>query len=98
MLYGFFGRVSSSVSLRESLDASTQRTRLIADRVAKATLQNQDGFALPEAEAEPGSGVEGPIDLEAEMVTLADEQLHFEAAARLLQKTYQSIRTSIRTT
>ena len=97
MLYGFFGRVSSSVSLRESLDASTNRTRLIADRVAKATLQNQDGFSLPEPEAEPGSGVEGPIDLEAEMVTLADEQLHFEATARILQRTYQSIRTSIRT-
>ena len=48
MLYGFFNRVSPSVSLRESLDASTQRTRIIADRVAKATLQNQDGFAIPE--------------------------------------------------
>ena len=96
MLYGFFGRVSSSVSLRESLDASTQRTRLIADRVAKASLQNQDGFALPEPGAEPGTGVEGPIDLEAEMVTLADEQLHFEATARILQRTYQSIRASIR--
>ena len=39
MLYGFFNRVSSSVSLRESLDASSQRTRLIADRVAKAQLE-----------------------------------------------------------
>ena len=96
MLYGFFNRVSSSASLRESLDASTQRTRMIADRVAKATLQNGDGFALPEMEMGPGTQMEGPIDLEAEMVSLADEQLHFETTARLLQRTYQSIRTSIR--
>jgi hypothetical protein len=96
MLYGFFNRVSSSAALRENLDASTQRTRLIADRVAKATLANQDGFALPGAETVPGSQVEGPVDLEAEMVTLADEQLRFEATARLLQKTYQALRTSLR--
>ena len=96
MLYGFFNRVSSSVSLRESLDASTQRTRIIADRVAKATLQNQDGFAIPEVGEGPGTEMEGPMDLEAEMVSLADEQLHFETTARLLQRTYQQIRTSIR--
>ena len=96
MLYGFFGRVSASVQLRETLDASSQRTRLIADRVAKATVLNGDGFSLPEMEAEAGSGNEGPVDLEAEMVSLADEQLHFEATARLLQKAYQGIRNSIR--
>ena len=96
MLYGFFGRVSSSVALRENMDQSTQRTRLIADRVSKATLQNQDGFALPEAEAAPGTEGEGPIDLESEMVSLADEQLHFEATARVLQRAYQQIRTSLR--
>ena len=96
MLYGFFGRVSSSVALRENMDQSTQRTRLIADRVSKATLEQQDGFALPEAQQAPGTSVEGPIDLEAEMVALADEQLHYEATARLLQRTYQSIRSSIR--
>lgn len=96
MLYGFFGRVSQSVSLREGLDASSQRTRLIADRVAKATLFNGDGFALPEIESAPGSVLEGPIDLEAEMVSLADEQLYFEASARLLQKAYEQIRVSLR--
>jgi flagellar basal body rod protein FlgB len=96
MLYGFFNRVSSSAALRENLDASAQRTRLIADRVSRATLANQDGFALPAAETVPGTQGEGPIDLEAEMVTLADEQLRFEATARLLQKTYQALRTSLR--
>jgi hypothetical protein len=96
MLHGFFGRVSQTPHLREGLDASAQRARLIADRVAKATLWNGDGFALPEAEAGPGTMQEGPVDLEAEMVSLADEQLYFEATARLLQKAYEQIRTSLR--
>jgi flagellar basal body rod protein FlgB len=96
MLYGFFNRIAPTVNLRESLDASSQRTRLIADRVSKATLQNQDGFAIPGMEAAPGTEGEGPVDLESEMVSLADEQLRFEATARLLQRTYQQIRTSLR--
>ena len=96
MLYGFFGRVSAAPQLRQSLDISSQRTRVIADRVSKATMQAADGFAIPQAGAEPGSTEDGPIDLEAEMVSLADEQLRFEATARLLQKAYQQVRTSIR--
>lgn len=96
MLYGFFGRVTQSENLRESLDASVQRSRLIADRVSKATLLNGDGFAMPEEGAEPGTLQEGPIDLESEMVSLADEQLYFEATARLLQKAYEQMRSSLR--
>lgn len=97
MLYGFIGRVSSANQLRQSLDIGSQRTRIIADRVAQATLRNQDGFALPVAGADPGSPGEGePVDIEAEMVSLADEQIRFEATAKLLQKAYQQIRTSIR--
>ena len=96
MLYGFISRVSPAAQLKEGLDIGSQRTRLIADRVAKATLGAADGFALPAAQAEAGSTEDGAIDLEAEMVSLADEQLRFEATARLLQKAYQQIRTSIR--
>ena len=96
MLYGFFGRVTQSENLREAMNASAQRSRLIADRVSKATLLNGDGFALPEAGGEPGTLQEGPVDLEAEMVSLADEQLFFEASTRLLQKAYEQIRSSIR--
>ncbi|HEX7239791.1 MAG TPA: hypothetical protein VF263_05970 [Longimicrobiaceae bacterium] len=97
MMYGFIGRVSSANQLRQSLDVGSQRTRMIADRVAKATVGTRDGFGLPDAGVDPGSLEEGePVDLEAEMVSLADEQIRFEATARLLQKAYQSIRTSIR--
>ena len=55
-----------------------------------------DGFALPVAQLSPGTTLEDEVDLEAEMVSLADEQLHFETAARLLQKTYEKIRLSLR--
>ena len=38
----------------------------------------------------------GEVDLETEMVALADEQIRFEAATRLLQKVYQQVRASVR--
>lgn len=96
MLYGFIDRVSSASQLKEALDAGVVRTRIIADRVAKASLAGAEGFTLPTAPAQDGSLTTGPVDLESEMVSLADEQLRFEATSRLLQKAYQSIHTSIR--
>jgi hypothetical protein len=95
MLYGFIGRISTANQLKDGLDIGAQRTRLIADRVSRASL-GQGGFALPEVGAEPGSDARGEVDLEAEMVSLADEQLRFEATAALLRKVYQQVRTSIR--
>ena len=93
MLFGFFGRVSSADHLKESLDLSSQRTRGIAQRVAGATLENQTGFALP---GEGATSSPDAVNLEAEMTSLADEQLRYEATARLLEKTYQQIRLSLR--
>lgn len=96
MLYGFIGRTTAAPQLKEALDVSAQRTRLIADRVSRATLANSDGFALPGALAEPGSPGAGPVDVEAEMVSLADEQLRFEATAKILSGAYEKLRTAIR--
>lgn len=96
MLYGFFGRTTQSTNLRQAMDASVERSRLIADRVSKATVLNGDGFAMPAEGAEPGTGMEGPVDLEAEMVSLADEQIFFEASTRLLQRAYEQLRSSLR--
>ena len=98
MIHGFFGRVSSADRLKGALDVGSRQTRAIADRVARASMQNQDGFALPDANAAPGAvpAAGEPVDLEAEMVSLADQQLRFEATARLLQKAYEQIRISIR--
>ncbi len=92
MLFGFIGRTSSAPQLKESLDLSAQRTRAIAQRVAGATVANQSGFAMPGAAGEPVEAV----NLEAEMTALADEQLRYEATAKLLEKTYTRIRLSIR--
>jgi flagellar basal body rod protein FlgB len=36
------------------------------------------------------------VDLEAEMVALADEQLRFEAAVKLLEQVYAQVRSSVR--
>lgn len=96
MLFGFIGRVSGATSLKQGLDISSQRTRVIADRVAKASLIAPGGFALPEPNRTPESPAQGPIDLEAEMVSLADEQIRFEATAKLLERAYRGIRASLR--
>ena len=91
MLYGLFGRVSAAPQLREALDASAARRDAIAQRVATASLGNATGFALPGAEA-----VQGAVDLESEMVSLADETGRYEATAKLLERTYAALRTAIR--
>ena len=92
MLFGLIDRVTSAPQLKASLDQSVERSRSIADRVSKATLQNGDGFALEgRTQAEVN-----PVNVEDEMVALADEQLRFLATSRLLEKTYASLRTAIR--
>ena len=96
MLFGIFGRTTNANDLKDALDLSSQRTRAIAGRVAQASVNNANGFALP-VDPATGKPVEnGQVDLEAEMTSLADEQLRYEATAKLLEKTYQQLRTSIR--
>lgn len=95
MPFDFIGRVSQANTLKESLDISTQRTRAIADRVARATALQQ-GFSLPDTPTTVGSNETGPVDIEAEMVSLADEQIRYETTARLLAKAYQTMRSSIK--
>lgn len=98
MLFGFVDRTSSATSLKQALDESQARVRGIQSRVARASL-NGDGFALSAATPGPqvpGDGVTGPVDVEAEMTSLADEQLRFEATAKLLEKAYASLKSAIR--
>jgi hypothetical protein len=91
----FIGRTTQVGALKQSLDISAQRVRTIADRVAKASAQQQ-GFALPEAGAPAGSPETGPVDVDAEMASLADEQLRYEATAKFLEKAYSGLRDSLR--
>ena len=96
MLSGIFGRTTNANDLKDALDLSAQRTRAIATRVAQASVNNGSGFALP-VDPATGKPAEGDqVDLEAEMTSLADEQLRYEATEKLLEKTYAQLRTSIR--
>jgi hypothetical protein len=90
----FIDRTTGAAQLKASLDISAQRTRSIADRVARASVQGK-GFALPEPNATPGSSETGPIDVESEMVSLADEQIRFDATAKLLEKAYAGLKESL---
>jgi len=92
MLFGFIGRVSNAPQLTDALDAGSQRVRSIAQRVSGATLKNESGFSIQGAATQEATSV----NLEEEMTRLADEQLRYETAAKLLEKTYAKIRLSIR--
>ncbi len=95
MSWDIVGRATQANLLKQSLDVSVQRTRQIADRVARATALQQ-GFTLPDTPTAPGSAEQGPVDIESEMVSLADEQLRFEATSKLLQQTYQNMRAALK--
>jgi flagellar basal body rod protein FlgB len=94
-LFGLIERTTSASPLKAALDKSVDRSRGIADRVAKATVNSGDGFAL-EAKTGNAQATVNPVNVEDEMVSLADEQLRFLATSRLLEKTYQSLRTAIK--
>jgi len=91
MIGRLMGPTTSVGQLKEGLDVSTERARGIAHRIANAA---NGGFAgaLDAVQA----GAEPEVDLESEMVSLADEQIRFEALTRLLQKTYAQVRASVR--
>jgi len=94
MLNRLFGVDSSVTDLKDGLTRSTETVRGIAHRVANATSGQDRAFASALEEA--GNVLGEEVDLEREMVSLADEQLRFQATARLLEKVYQQIRLSVR--
>jgi flagellar basal body rod protein FlgB len=86
------GQGSTVHQLKNGLDESTQAVRGIAHRISSASVRGQSTFAQALEDARGGNAV----DVEREMVALADEQLRFEAASSLLQKVYSQIRSSVR--
>lgn len=96
MLFGIIGRTTNANDLKDALDLSAQRTRAIASRVAQATLNNGNGFALPidPTTGQPAAG--NQVNLENEMTSLADEQVRFDATEKLLEKAYAQLRTAIK--
>ena len=95
MLNRLLGGGSSVSELKAGLTRSTEEVRRIAHRVANASSGIDRGF---ESALEDAQGLNGgsEVDLEKEMVALADQQLRYEAATRLLEKVYQQIRYSVR--
>jgi flagellar basal body rod protein FlgB len=101
MLQRLIGSATPVGTLKAGLDASSLQIRAIGHRVANATTPDgAEGFDAALQEAQAGTNareiVDSRLDLEREMVGLADEQLRFEASARLLQKVYQQVRASMR--
>jgi len=93
MLTRLIGAGTTSSELKQGLTESSQVVRGIAHRVANASTPGfPDALQAAQAQGQPGAGV----DIEREMVALADEQLRFETATNLLQKVYQQIRSSVR--
>ncbi len=92
MIARLIGRDTSAAQLKEGLNASSRAVRGIAHRVANSGTPDF-AQALDEAQA-AGSGNE--VDIEREMVALADEQLRFQASSSLLHKIYEQVRSSIR--
>ena len=94
MLSRLIGATSTAGQLKEALGESTRVVRGIAHRVANAATPQTQDFADALNNAAAAQGEE--VDLEREMVALADEQLRYEAASSLLQKVYQQIKSGIR--
>ena len=92
MLARLIGSGTAAEQLKEGLTASTTAVRGIAHRVANAGTPDF-AQALQDAQA---TGEGNQVELEREMVALADEQLRYEATASLLQKVYQQVRSAIR--
>ncbi len=92
MIARLIGRDTSAAQLKEGLNASSRAVRGIAHRVANSGTPDF-AQALDEAQA-TGRGNE--VDIEREMVALADEQLRFQASSSLLHKIYEQVRSSIR--
>ena len=95
MLFGIIGRTTNANDLKDALDLSTQRTRAIAGRVSQAS-HGGSRFALPIDPATGKAAQPDAVDLEAEMTSLADEQLRFEATEKLLEKTYAQLRAAMK--
>jgi flagellar basal body rod protein FlgB len=95
MLTGVLARATNANDLKDALDLSSTRTRAIAQRVAQSTV-NGNGFALPVDPATGQPTETDQVDMEAEMTSLADEQVRYEATAKLLEKTYTQLRTAIK--
>lgn len=95
ILSGVMGPGSKISALKQGLDTSTMRVRLIAQNVANASTPNFSA-ALQQAREQGDAPADPAAVLEQEMTHLASEQIRFEMTARLLQGSYRGLRNAIR--
>ena len=86
MIRGLFGENTVPYTLKAGLVGTSQVHREIAERVAGA---------ITESTRDPEGARVNQADLNADMAALADNQIRFQAEARLLHLVYQGLRTSI---
>ncbi|MES2305359.1 MAG: hypothetical protein V4558_07620 [Gemmatimonadota bacterium] len=94
MIRGLFGQGTSTSNLRAGLDELSATQKTIAARVANSSAQSS---STDFADA-LGNSIEQQnkdAELQQNMASLADTELRFEAAAKLLQKSYADLHTAI---
>ena len=96
MLKHLLGPSSGVGTLKGDLDAATSRMREMAHRVANATNGVEPDFEQGLQAALEGREATAEVDLEAEMVALANEQIRYDASADLLRRTYERLRSAVR--
>ena len=99
MIGKLFGVGTTASQLREGLGETSANLRTVAHRVANATngvAPGAPGFDEALAGADPGRAAQTEeVDLETEMVRLANEQIRYDTSATLLQRVYQQLRLSV---
>ena len=91
------GQTSTVAQLGSAAAESMSAVRRIAHRVAIADARDAGRTQFADALAEAqGIDPNQPIDLETEMVALAEEQLHSETTMAVMSKLYEQIRSGIR--
>ena len=101
MIGRLFGVGTSAAELRGGLTDTSQSLRSIAHRVANATNGvpgGSPGFGdvLQATDTSSGPALAEEVDIETEMVRLADEQIRYDTSATLLQRVYVQLRASVR--
>ncbi len=95
MIRSLFGAGTAVNALRGGLEEQMATQRGIAARVQRAVQASSErGFAGELQQA--GKRQQAEVDIQAEMASLADTQIRYEATAKLLSGAYQKLRTAIR--
>ncbi len=94
MFASLFGTDTVVGALRTGLDDSVQAHRGIAARVAGAQAASaHDDFAATLA----GQAAKAPeVDVEHEMVKLANNEIRYDAQTKFLSKVYSNLHTAMR--